>query len=54
MIRTEARRRSLDKEAMREWLAWADAYIDERGLEGFFDRWRLSETGLSPDPKTRR
>ena len=54
IVRTEARRRSLDKEAIDEWLAWADAYIDQRGLEGFFDRWRLSEAGASPDAKTRR
>lgn len=54
MVRTEARRRSLDKEAIEEWLAWADAYIDQRGLEGFFERWRLSEAGSSPNAKTRR
>jgi len=54
MVRTEARRRSLDKEAIDEWLAWADAYIDQRGLEGFFDKWRLSDAGASPDAKSRR
>jgi hypothetical protein len=54
MVRTEARRRSLDKEALHEWVAWADAYIDQRGLEGFFDKWRLSDAGASPDAKSRR
>lgn len=54
MVRTEARRRSLDKEAIDEWLAWADAYIDQRGLEGFFDKWRLSDAGAAPDAKSRR
>jgi hypothetical protein len=53
MVRTEARRRSLDKERIEEWLAWADAYIDQRGLEGFFDRWRLSEAESSPNARTR-
>src|SRR5262245_58291587 len=53
MVRTEARRRSLDTEAIDEWLEWADAYIDERGLEGFFDKWRLSDGGASPDAKSR-
>lgn len=54
MVRAEARRRSLDKEAIDEWLAWADAYIDQRGLEGFFDKWRLSDAGAAPDAKSRR
>ena len=54
MVRTEAGRRSLDKEAIDEWLAWAAAYIDQRGLEGFFDRWRLPESEPSPGAKTRR
>ena len=54
MARTEARRRSLDKEAIDEWLAWADAYVDQRGLDGFFDKWQRSEAGASSDAKTRR
>jgi thioesterase domain-containing protein len=54
MVRTEARRRSLDKDAVDEWLAWADGYIDQRGLEVFFDKWRLSDAGASPDAKSRR
>ena len=37
-----------------EWLAWADAYINQRGLEGFFDKWRLSDAGAAPDAKSRR
>jgi hypothetical protein len=54
IVRAEARRRSLDEEAIGEWLAWADAYINQRGLEGFFDRWRRSDGESSPDTKTRR
>ena len=54
VVRAEARSLSLDKEAIDEWLAWADAYIDQRGLEGFFDRWRRSEAESSPDAKARR
>ena len=31
-----------------------DAYIDQLGLEGFFDKWRLSDAGAAPDAKRRR
>ena len=43
MARAEARRRPLDQKATEEWLAWADAYVERRGLEQFFDRWQLPD-----------
>jgi hypothetical protein len=53
--RAEASRHALDKNALAEWFTWADAYVEQRGLEAFFDRWCLPEATSHPqNAKARR
>jgi hypothetical protein len=39
MAKGEAHKRSITSPEFRDWIAWAERYVEARGLEKFFAPW---------------